>query len=109
MSRHSRASFRTTGILALASCGLLRVPSSLHWLKPALAAPAAPATVVAKRTERVAMRDGTHLATDIYLPTGSATFPTVLARTPYNKDGLAGFAEQATRRGYALVVQDTRG
>ena len=38
----------------------------------------------------VAMRDGVHLATDVYIPANapsatSARFPVILERTPYNK------------------------
>ncbi|MCT8541248.1 hypothetical protein KZ402_09235 [Glaesserella parasuis] len=35
----------------------------------------------------VKMRDGVHLATDIYLPThlNQSAFPVVIERTPYNK------------------------
>jgi uncharacterized protein len=57
----------------------------------------------------VPMRDGVKLATDVYLPSGNAPFPVVLARTPYNKDGMRGGAEGAAKRGYAVVLQDTRG
>src|SRR5262249_43426921 len=57
----------------------------------------------------VPVRDGTKLATDIYLPTPSAKFPTILARTPYDKAGAAGIAKEAVKRGYAFVAQDTRG
>ena len=38
----------------------------------------------------VEMRDGVHLATDVYLPTGqSQPHGTILIRTPYNKIHLA--------------------
>lgn len=57
----------------------------------------------------IPMRDGVKLATDVYLPPGTAPFPVVLARTPYNKDGMRSGAEGAATRGYVVVVQDTRG
>lgn len=64
---------------------------------------------VAMTTERVAMRDGVKLATDIYLPAGPGPFPVILARTPYNRvthhESAPGFA----RDGYAFVNQDMRG
>jgi|YNPNPStandDraft_1061719.scaffolds.fasta_scaffold04002_5 predicted acyl esterase len=63
----------------------------------------------AKQTFMVAMRDGVRLATDVHLPTGNGPFPTVLVRTPYNKDGVAALGADGARRGYAVVVQDTRG
>jgi uncharacterized protein len=57
----------------------------------------------------VAMEDGTELATTVYLPQGPGPFPVVVARTPYNKDGLRGDADKFTGNGYAFVAQDLRG
>jgi predicted acyl esterase len=57
----------------------------------------------------VAMEDGVELATTVYLPDGSGPFPTIVARTPYNKDGLKGEATKFVRQGYAFVAQDLRG
>lgn len=62
-------------------------------------------------TEMVEMRDGIHLATDVYLPTPrkpGQKFPTVLIRTCYNKFSAAYFFSFA-HYGYAIVSQDTRG
>ncbi|MFG2965881.1 CocE/NonD family hydrolase [Streptomyces sp. NPDC048288] len=64
---------------------------------------------------RIPMRDGTLLAADVYLPSGteSAPAPAVLIRLPYDKNGLYCFmpeiAAHITARGYAAVVQDVRG
>jgi hypothetical protein len=60
-------------------------------------------------TEMVAMRDGVKLATDVYRPEGEGKFPTILVRTPYDKKALALAAPEAVRRGFVLIVQDTRG
>ncbi|MEV6342684.1 CocE/NonD family hydrolase [Actinoplanes sp. NPDC051851] len=63
----------------------------------------------------VRMRDGVHLATDVYLPSGgdAAPGPVVLTRLPYDKNGEYTFmprvAEYFTARGYTMVVQDVRG
>jgi len=58
----------------------------------------------------VPMRDGVKLATDVYLPAGTTTkLPVILIRTPYNKDGSKKFGLYYAERGYAFVVQDTRG
>ncbi|MDR6979145.1 putative CocE/NonD family hydrolase [Streptomyces sp. 3330] len=64
----------------------------------------------------VRMRDGTRLATDVYLPDGAATehaLPAVLVRLPYDKNSRYVYFDKAARlftaRGYALVVQDVRG
>ncbi|HZZ37350.1 MAG TPA: CocE/NonD family hydrolase [Caulobacteraceae bacterium] len=58
-----------------------------------------------------AMRDGTKLAANVFLPEGKGPFPVVLMRTPYLKDRMAGaqFTQRYTKAGYALVVQDVRG
>jgi predicted acyl esterase len=57
----------------------------------------------------VAMEDGVKLATTVYLPEGSGPFPVIVARTPYNKDGLRSEADKFTRNGYVFVGQDLRG
>lgn len=62
-----------------------------------------------KQTFQVAMRDGTTLATDVYRPAGDGGFPTIMLRTPYNKDGGAAIGAEGAKRGYAVVIQDTRG
>lgn len=59
------------------------------------------------------MRDGTVLRADVYRPSSKGPWPVLLVRTPYNKqdpDILALLDPQAaTRRGYLVVIQDTRG
>jgi len=45
----------------------------------------------------------------VYLPDGSGRFPAILIRTPYNRTGQQGNAAAFVKRGYACVVQDTRG
>src|SRR5436190_17567076 len=57
----------------------------------------------------VAFKDGTKLATDVYLPASSGKFPVILSRTPYDKTGEQGNAAYFTKHGYAFVAQDTRG
>lgn len=86
-------------------------------------------TGIVTATVMVAMRDGTALATDLYLPArdGRALdgpFPVLLERTPYGRNArtlrertaqdphpvLRGeAAARFARRGYAVVVQDCRG
>jgi putative CocE/NonD family hydrolase len=58
----------------------------------------------------VPMRDGVHLAADLFLPAATGRFPTVLVRTPYNRKapGIRSFY-YFLNRGYALVVEDVRG
>lgn len=96
MNRHTRSGWRC-GILASA---LLALALTSH----AADAPAPP-----PRSEKVGTRDGISLATDVYLPMGNGPFPTVLVRTPYNKDGGSNLGREGARRGYAVVIQDTRG
>lgn len=64
---------------------------------------------IEKEIVMVPMRDGVNLATNIYLPEGDGPWPTVLTRTPYNKNGADRTAARYTENGYALVAQDVRG
>ncbi|MBU0497289.1 MAG: CocE/NonD family hydrolase [Candidatus Thermoplasmatota archaeon] len=63
-----------------------------------------------RKTIMVEMRDGIHLATDVYrpkvrlLPHGS-----ILVRTPYNKDNLAVLGLIFSLYGWPTVIQDMRG
>lgn len=86
---------------------------------PAAGAPGAQfdPDVVVYRDIGVPMRDGTRLATDIYLPARNGAvdpqqqFAVVLVRTPYSKlEPLpVGVTTYLPKHGYAVVVQDTRG
>ncbi len=59
------------------------------------------------------MRDGITLRANIYRPATEGSYPVLLTRLPYGKDFPLGSSVldpvQAARRGYILVVQDTRG
>ncbi|MEU2234073.1 CocE/NonD family hydrolase [Streptomyces vietnamensis] len=61
----------------------------------------------------VPMRDGTELATDVYLPDEAAVHSAILVRTCYDKSSrytaLTYEAEYFRSRGYVLVAQDVRG
>jgi putative CocE/NonD family hydrolase len=61
----------------------------------------------------VPMRDGVHLATDLYFPSGDDNrWPVILIRTPYNKVPYRdhkSVAYQFAGQGYIVAVQDTRG
>lgn len=62
------------------------------------------------KTFMVPMRDNIRLATDVYLPRADGPFPVILVRTPYSKGkGKSLLAKLFASRGYAYVVQDTRG
>ena len=61
-----------------------------------------------KETFMVEMRDGIHLATDVYLPDGgSPLHGAILIRTPYNKNGTS--MGDWANKGWPSLVQDTRG
>lgn len=53
--------------------------------------------------------DGVQLATDVYLPVLGSSWPVVLIRTPYNKDGVHFECSLLTLSGFVCVAQDTRG
>jgi len=59
------------------------------------------------------MRDGTILYADIYRPEGPVPYPVLLQRTPYDKTMPLSLHMldplKAAKRGYAVVIQDTRG
>jgi predicted acyl esterase len=85
---------------------------------PLLAGPAAPAAGPDALTVAVPMRDGSTLATDLYLPVGQGQaapgekHPVVLVCTPYGKSqgGPVGrWRDVMLRHGYAFAVQDMRG
>src|SRR6202521_6368084 len=59
------------------------------------------------------MRDGTVLRANVYRPAGEGKWPVLLTRLPYGKDFPVGTSmmdpAQVARRGYVVIVQDTRG
>lgn len=73
--------------------------------------------IVIAKDVMVAMRDGVHLATDIYRPARNGElvqgqFPTILLRTSYDKAAqryISTIADFFTPRGYNTVQQDLRG
>jgi uncharacterized protein len=77
-------------------------------------AAAQPPTVVHVELDVPAtMRDGVTLRANVYRPEGDGPWPVLLTRLPYGKDLPLGTSMmdpvQAARRGYMVVVQDTRG
>ncbi len=59
------------------------------------------------------MRDGVILRANVYRPVGEGKWPVLLTRLPYGKDFPGGTSvldpAQVARRGYVVIVQDTRG
>jgi putative CocE/NonD family hydrolase len=64
---------------------------------------------VVERNVNMKTRDGVTLKADIYRPASEGTFPVLLTRTPYNKDGMSPVGLQGAARGFMVVAQDTRG
>jgi putative CocE/NonD family hydrolase len=72
-------------------------------------------TVRIERDVMVEMRDGVHLATDVYLPEADGPFPTLLTRIRGSRS--SGFIVgvlmlnplSSVQRGYAVAVQEVRG
>jgi uncharacterized protein len=65
------------------------------------------------RDVEVPLRDGTRTVAEVWVPDDDRPHPAILVRTPYLKEIAAPTAvvdaRVATRRGYALVLQDVRG
>jgi uncharacterized protein len=61
----------------------------------------------------VQMRDGVTLRANVYRPVSEGKWPVLLTRLPYGKDFPGGTnvldPAQVARRGYVVIVQDTRG
>lgn len=72
-----------------------------------------PYPVMFEGTHMIETRDGVHLATDVYLPvkteSGAVSVPAVLIRTPYGKSKGKEQYYRFVQRGFAVVIQDTRG
>ena len=81
--------------------------SSLQTTKAQI--PQTPPTVRVQTNILVPMRDGVHLAADLYLPNQTGPFPVLLTRTPYNKNRGSQTARRYAEQGYAVVVMDSRG
>lgn len=58
----------------------------------------------------VPMRDDVNLATDVWLPDGGMdSYPVIFVRTPYGRMMFENTYVHFIQRGYAVVIQDTRG
>ena len=109
--------------LEVVSLGIVRVAAKLPTVRlvPLSLTILAAASVVAPQPHIVVernlparMRDGVTLYADVYRPEGEGRHPALLMRTPYDKDGAQQSARlamtvAAVRRGYVVVIQDTRG
>ena len=72
--------------------------------------PTRPPEIQPTQTVMVPMRDGTRLATNVYLPPkGGPAFPVILVRTVYGRDQLWMVGDPTKAGVFAVVMQDTRG
>jgi uncharacterized protein len=67
-----------------------------------------------KLTVMVPMRDGVHLATDVWLPAGAGPWPVALTRSPFGRQNGGAISTRVSisglvRGGIAAVLQDVRG
>src|SRR5258708_29866330 len=63
------------------------------------------------RHQAVSMRDGVTLYADLYRPSATGRYPTLVVRTPYGvqRDGVHEPMTKFAQHGYAVLVQDVRG
>lgn len=67
-------------------------------------------TVVDYYNVMIPMRDGVKLATDIYRPDKTGTYPVLLMRGPYGQSAqLVETGQRWAKRGYVFIYQDVRG
>jgi putative CocE/NonD family hydrolase len=81
---------------------------------PRVARRAAEFDVLVAKNVPIVVRDGTRLGADVYRPARAGRpvegqFPTLLTRTPYNKDGSEEEGRYYAARGYNVVANDVRG
>jgi uncharacterized protein len=99
------------------AAGIVLAAAATRWwqqrdklLSQVLDIPPAEYPVTVQRGLRIPMRDGVHLAADLYSPQSAQSFPTVLIRTPYGRTWMPNFyARLFAQRGYHVLVQDVRG
>lgn len=67
--------------------------------------------VIIRHNVSVPMRDGVMLRADIYWPDAPGSFPVLMTRTPYNKDGGENMdvGLRGAQRGFIMVNMDVRG
>lgn len=110
LSRFRRQRDRVTPLLLAAGLALAWQPAAATAQAPDPGS-YSPAVheVIEERGHLVPMRDGVRLSTDIYFPDGDGPFPAILTITPYDNNGPRDRARWFARRGYVVVLADSRG
>jgi len=62
-----------------------------------------------RRGVLVPLRDGVHMAADLYIPKGAGQFPIIVSIDPYGRSDLYRQARWFAQRGYVFVAADARG
>ena len=104
-------------LLGVGTLGLGLVRYRRPLIARLLRLPPAQYEVAVEPNLRIPMPDGTALYADRYLPVAPRSFPTILIRTPYGREGDLGLfsvliampARLFAARGYHVIVQTTRG
>jgi predicted acyl esterase len=65
--------------------------------------------ITVKKDVPLVLSDGIKLYADIYLPAPEGKYPSILIRTPYNKEDLKAIGESFAAAQYAVLIQDVRG
>ena len=108
---------KTLGFLSLAVLGLGLYRFRRHLLGYWLGIRPHRHAVTIRRELKIAMPEGVQLAADLFSPSSSRLYPTILIRTPYGRSQAAGLsgvlpdfiARRFAERGYNVLVQDVRG
>jgi putative CocE/NonD family hydrolase len=99
---------------ALLVVATLAAPGASRAQPPGITTRPASNQVVVEKNVIITVRDGTKLAADVYHPSPDGTasvgrFPTLLTRTPYDKNGVDRDGRYYAERGYNVVANDVRG
>jgi putative CocE/NonD family hydrolase len=101
-------------LVACTCFALLAIPVLAPAQAPRIEPRPAEYDVAVEKNVTITVRDGTRLAADVYRPARGGSpvdgrFPTLLTRTPYDKNGSAADGRYYAEHGYNVVANDIRG